>query len=148
MEWVLKRATKLFSDYKAGNICKVIRKLKEGDNSELKTHITHLKLRIEDLQTTVKTQDEQIQQLKTRAEAIEHIREFIGNTEDMVNKAYLFDNEVKAEDHLSVQKILTVLVKYGYKMKETMGLMWKLPPEQANPTVRYLHHLPVRQNIC
>ena len=126
MELVLKGATKLLGHCKAGNICKEIRKLKEEDNSELKTHITHLKLRIGDLQTTVKMQDEQIQQLKAMAEAIEQIREFIGYKGDVVNKAHLFDNEVKTEDHLSVQKILTILVKYGYKVEETLGLMRKL----------------------
>ena len=40
----------------------------------------------------------------------------------------VFDSEVRTEDHLSVQKILTVLVKYGYKMEETLGLMQKLLP--------------------
>ena len=54
MELVPKRATKLLGDYKIGNITKEIRKLKEEDNSKLKTHNTHLKLQINDLQATVK----------------------------------------------------------------------------------------------
>ena len=54
MELVLKGATKLLGDYKTGNITKEIRKLKEEDNSELKTHDTHLKLWIGNLQATVK----------------------------------------------------------------------------------------------
>ena len=49
MELVLKRATKLLGDYKARNITKEIQKLKEEDNSELKTYNTHLKLWIGDL---------------------------------------------------------------------------------------------------
>ena len=59
-------------------------------------------------------------------EGIERIREFIGHTGDIVTMAHLFDNEVKTEDHLSVQKIITVLVKYGYKMEATLGEMRKL----------------------
>ena len=132
MELVLKGATKLLGDCKTGNICKEIRKLKEVDNSELKNHNTHLKLRIGDLQATVKVQDEQIQQLKGKMEAIEQIWDFIGHTGDVVTKANLFDNEMKTKDHLLVQKIITVLVKYGYKMEETLGEMRKLLP---GPTV-------------
>ena len=60
MELVLKGVTKLLGDCKTGNITKEIRKLKEEDNSELKTHNTHLKLRIGDLQLRVKAQDEEI----------------------------------------------------------------------------------------
>ena len=44
----------------------------------------------------------------------------------MVTNAHLFDSEVKTEDHLSVQKIITVLVKYGHKVEETLKEMRKL----------------------
>ena len=120
MELVLKGATKLLGDCKTGNICKEIRKLKEEDNSELKTHNTHFKLRIGKLQLGMKAQDEEFQQLKAKTEAVEQIREFIGHTRDVVTTAYLFDNEVKTEDHLSMQKIITVLAKYGHKMETTL----------------------------
>ena len=126
MEMVFKGATKLLGNCKTRNITKEIWKLKEEDNSELKTHNTHLKLRIGDLQ--LKVQDEEIQQLKAKAEGIEQIREFIGHTGDVVTKAHLFDNEVKTENHLSTQKIITVLVKYGHKMEATLVEMRKLLP--------------------
>ena len=71
MELVLKEATKFLGDYKTRNICKEIRKLKEEDNSELKTHDTHLKLRIDELQLRMKVQDEEIRQLKAKTEAME-----------------------------------------------------------------------------
>ena len=76
----------------------------------------------------VKAQDEQIQQLKAKTEAMEQIWDFIGHTGDVVTKAYLFDNEMKTEDHLSVQKIITVLVKYNHKMETTLTEMRKLLP--------------------
>ena len=66
--------------------------------------------------------------MKGKTEAIERILEFIGHMGDVVTRAHLFDNEVKTKDHLSVQKIITVLVKYGYKMEETLGEMRKLLP--------------------
>ena len=73
MELVLKRATKLLGDCKTGNITKEIPKLKEEDNSEFKTHNTHLKLQIGDLQLRVKAQDEETWQLKAKVEGIEQI---------------------------------------------------------------------------
>ena len=51
----------------------------------------------------------------------------------MVTKAHLFDNEVKTEDHLSTQEIITVLVKYGHKMEGTLVEMWKLLPRTSAP---------------
>ena len=133
MELVLEEATKLLGDCKAGNITKEIRKLKEEDNSKLKTHNTHLKLWIGNLQLRVKAQDEEIRQLKAKAEGIEQIREFIGHIGDVVTKAHLFDNEVKTEDHLSSQKIMTVLVKYEHKMEATLVEMRKLLPGASAP---------------
>ena len=59
---------------------------------------------------------------------MEQIREFIGHTGDVVTKAHLFDNEVKTKDHLSVQKIITVLVNYSHKMETTLREMRKLLP--------------------
>ena len=61
MELVIKGATKLLGDYKAVNISKEIKKLKEEDSSELKAHNAQLKIWVNDLQVTVKAQDEEIQ---------------------------------------------------------------------------------------
>ena len=46
----------------------------------------------------------------------------------MINRAQLFDEDIKKEGHLSGQKILTILVKYGHKMEATMEEMRKLLP--------------------
>ena len=126
MELVIKGATKLLGDYKVENISKEIRKLKEEDSSELKAHNAQLKIWINDLQVTVKAQYEEIRRLQAITEGLEKIREFIGHTGDVVTKAHLFDNEVKTKDHLSAQKIITVLMKYGHKIEATLEEMQKL----------------------
>ena len=138
MELVLKGATKLLGDCKTGNITKEIRKLKEEDNSELKTHNTHLKLQISDLQVTVKAQDKEIRRLKAKTKEIKQIQEFISHTGDIVTKAHLFNNEVKTEDHLSAQKIITVLMKYRHKMEATLVEMRKLLPGPSIPRTSQL----------
>ena len=81
----------------------------------------------------VKAQDEEIWQLKAKAEGIEQIWEFISHTGDVVTKAHLFNNEVKTEDHLSTQKIITILVKYEHKMEATLVEMRKLLPGTSAP---------------
>ena len=101
MELIIKGASRLLGDYKAGNISKEIKKLKEEDSSELKAHNAQLKIWVNNLQVTVKAQDKEIQRLRAMTEGIERIREFIGHTCDVVTKAHLFDNKVKTEDHLS-----------------------------------------------
>ena len=45
-----------------------------------------------------------------------------------MNKAQLFDNEVKTEGQLSVPKIVNVLVEFRQKMEATLVEMWKLLP--------------------
>ena len=128
MELVIKGTTKLLGNYKAGNISKEIRKLKEEDSSKLKAYNAQLKIWVNDLQVTMKAQDEETRQLWAMTEDIERIWEFIGHRGDVVIKAHLFDNEVKIEDHLSVQKIITILVKYGHKMEATLREIQKLLP--------------------
>ena len=128
MELVIKGNTKLLGNYKAKNIGKEIKKLNKEDNLEPKAHNTQLKIWINDLQVTVKVQDEEIRQLRAMAKGLEKIWEFVGHTGDIITKAHLFDNEVKTEDHLSAQKIITVLVKFGHKMEAKLREMRKLLP--------------------
>ena len=54
---------------------------------------------------------------------MDRIWDFIGNSGDMVNKAYFFDNDVKT---LSTPKIITILVNFGCKMEATLVEIWKL----------------------
>ena len=79
----------------------------------------------------MKAQVKEIQRLRAITEGIEKIREFIGHTGDVVTKAHLFDNEVKMEDHLSAQKIITILVKYGHKMEAILEDIRKLLPRPS-----------------
>ena len=59
---------------------------------------------------------------------MEGIREAIRHSREIVNKAHLFDSDMKEEGHLSAQKIVMVLVKFGHKMEATLEEMRKLLP--------------------
>ena len=126
MEAVTREASKLLGDCKAGNIIKELKKLKKEDNSELKTHNTQLKVRVNDLQATVKAQDEEIRKLRIQVKSLEKIREVIGTLGDVLNKAQLFDNNVKTGGEVSVAKIVKVLVNFSMKMDATLAEIWKL----------------------
>ena len=78
----------------------------------------------------MKAHNEEFCRLRAMTEGLEKIREFIGHTSDVITKAHLFDNEVKTEEHLSAQKIITVLVKYRHKMEATLEEMQKLLPDR------------------
>ena len=59
-------------------------------------------------------------------EGLDWIWEFIGNPSDIMNKAYLFDNEVKTEGQLSAPKIIAIPVNFRCKMEATLIEIRKL----------------------
>ena len=128
MEIVIRSATKLLGDCKARNLSKEIRKLKEEGNSRLKAYNEQLKLRITELQGIVKSQRAEVERLRARNADLGKIREALALPGDVINRAQLFDEDVKKEGHLSGQKILTILVRYGHKMEAILGEMRKLLP--------------------
>ena len=135
MEVVLRGASRLLGDCKVGNIGRKIWKIKQEGSSELKAQNTTLKLKINDLQVTMQAQDAEVCRLRTKTEGLDRIRAFIGNSGDIVAKAHLFNNEVKKEEHLSQQKIVTILVKFGGRIETALEEMRKLlaGKEEAQP---------------
>ena len=65
--------------------------------------------------------NKEIRQLQAQSkEGLDRIRKFIGIPGDIMNKAYLFDNEVKTKEQLSAPKIIAILVNFGHKMDATL----------------------------
>ena len=127
MELVIKGASKLLDDCKAGNIYKELKKFKEKDTTSLEGANATLSSQVQELKVVLALKDEEIRELKgQQAESWGWIREVIGNPGEVVNKAHLFDNDVKTEGKLSAQQIITILVKFGHKMEGTLGEMQKL----------------------
>ena len=137
MEIVIRSATKLLGDCKAGNLSREIKKLKEDSGSKLKEQNDQMKLRMAELQGIIKSQGAEVERLRKQNADLGSIREALSFPGDVLNRALLFDEDVRKEGHLAGQKILAVLVKYGHKMEATLGEMWKLLPEPsgqpANP---------------
>ena len=58
--------------------------------------------------------------------SLEKIQEVIGTPGDMLNKARLFDDDVKIGGEVSTAKIVKVLVSFSMKMDATLAEMQKL----------------------
>ena len=100
LEAVVKGASRLLGDCKAGNIGKEIWKLKQEDIAGLKTHISHLKVAIISLDDRVKGQDVEITRLRANWEGVEKIRSIMEYEGDIVTKAHLFDEDVRKEGQM------------------------------------------------
>ena len=59
-------------------------------------------------------------------EGLDRIQEFIGHPGDVMNKAKLFDNDIKIKEQLSTPKIITILVDFGHKMEVILVKIRKL----------------------
>ena len=127
LELVTKGASKLLSDCKVGNILKELKKLKQKDIASLEAANTTLSFQVAELKMALVLKEDEIWELKgEKAERLKRIWEAIGHLGDVMNKARLFDDNVKAEGQLLAQKIIIILVKFGHKMEMALGEMQKL----------------------
>ena len=74
----------------------------------------------------MKAQDKEIEKLRVQVKGMEKIREVIGTPGDVLNKARLFDDDVKTGEEVSAAKIVKVLVNLSMKMDAILAEMRKL----------------------
>ena len=126
MESVTRRASKLLGNCRPENICKELKKLKQQDKSQLEAYNITLRSRVADLKVELAMKDEEIRQLQVQTESLEWIWEVVGTPGDVLNKACLFDNDIKTEGQLSTAKIIPILVNFTMKMEAALVDIWKL----------------------
>ena len=99
MEYVTKGACKLLGDYKPVDLCKELEKVvKRKDTTTFEANNTKLAGQVADLKVEIAKKNEEIRQLHAQSnEGLDRIWDFIENPSDVVNKAQLFDDEVKTE---------------------------------------------------
>ena len=103
----------------------------------LEANNTKLVVQVVDLEVEIAKKNDEIRQLHTQSkESLDWIQDFIGNSGNVVNKACLFDNEVKTEGQLSTLKIVNVLVEFAKKMEATLVEMRKLLPGPRPKLIR------------
>ena len=69
----------------------------------------------------MKAQDEEIWKLRVQVKGLEKIREVVETPGDVLNKARLFDDDVKTGGEVSTAKIVKVLVSFSMKMDATLA---------------------------
>ena len=99
MEYVTKGACKLLGNCRPTDLCKELEKgVQQKDMATLEANNVKLEGLVVDLKGEIAKKDKEIKWLNTQSkEGLDWIRKFIGNSGNMVNKARLFDNEVKTE---------------------------------------------------
>ena len=110
MEVVIKRASKLLGDYKAGNIMKELKKLKEKDTASLEVANKKLQQEVDQLKVMLALKEDKIKDFKVlKIEALKEIREIVGHPGDILNKARLFDIYINKEVKITMPKVIAIL---------------------------------------
>ena len=129
MEVVIKGASKLLGNCKAGNIVKELKKLKEKDTASLKVANKKLQLEVDQLKVALALKEDEVKDLKVqKTEALKEIQEIVGHPGNTLNKAKLFDNYINKEVKIMLSKVITILYNFHKKMEAVLGEIRKLVP--------------------
>jgi hypothetical protein len=129
MEVVIRGASKLLGDCKVGNIGKELKKLKEKDTESLEAANRKLQQQVDDLQVALALKDDEVKNLKAlKVVAMEEIRDILGHSGDVLNKAKLFDKYVDKDVKLTLPKVIAILHGFQKKMEAVLGEIRKLVP--------------------
>ena len=113
LDTITTRASKLLGDCKIGNIEKEIKKLKAVDTKPLENKIS-------DLRVELAVQKDKVEGLRKQLKSFEILKKAIGEPGDVVNKARLFDEDVKLDGEVSAAKVIKVLVTFTRKMETAL----------------------------
>ena len=99
VEYITKGACNLLGNYKPIDLCKELEEVvQQKDTSTLEADNATLAAQVADFKVEITLKNEELRQLQAQSkEGLDWIRDFIGHLGDMVNKARLFDNDIKTE---------------------------------------------------
>lgn len=118
---VVRDASKLLGDCKTENIIRELKKLKVKDSSPSDDQVASMKKEIIDLKVELGYRRDEVEGLKVKIGSLERIQEFIGTPGDIINKARLFDEDVKKEGEISATKIVKVVSAFTNRMNEILA---------------------------
>ena len=122
MEVVIKEASRLLGDCKAGNIVKVLKKLKEKDLEALEATIRKQKEEIGELKISLALKKDHMHTYEAlRLEALGEIKETVGHPGNVLNKVRLFNKYIDKDVKLFLPKVITILHGYHKKMEAAMA---------------------------
>ena len=104
------KASKLLGDCKVGNIEREIKKLQAVETKSLEN-------RIADLRVELAVQSNEIEDLWKQVKSFELLKKAIGEPGNVINKARLFNEDVKLDAEVSAAKVIKVLVTFTWKVE-------------------------------
>lgn len=116
---ITSRVSKLLDDCKFGNIERELKKLQSTDTKALESEVADLKLKI-------LLKNDEVEELSKRLKCFELLQQAIGTPGNVVNKARLFDENIRVEGEISAKKVIKVLVIFTRNMETTLAGMRKL----------------------
>ena len=119
LEIITTKASKFLGDCKVGNIVKELKKLQEKDTKSLEKEVADLKIELA-------LRKDEINKLKVKTMCLEQIKEVVGIPGNVLNKARLFDEDIKTKGEVSAAKIVKVLVTFTWKMEIALVDIWKI----------------------
>ena len=129
MEVVIKGTSKLLGDYKASNIVKELRKLKEKDTESLEAANKKFQQEVDQLKVALALKEDEIKDFNAlKIEARKEIREIVGHPGDILNKAKLFDVYINKEVKITMPTVIVIFHGFQKKMEATLGEIRKLVP--------------------
>ena len=137
MEVVIKGASKLLGDYKARNIVKELKKLKEKDTTSLEAANRKLQQEVDELKIALALKEDEVKNFKElKVEALKEIREIEGHPGDILNKAKLFNEYINKDVKITMPKVIVILHGFQKKMEAALGEIRKLVSRSAGESSR------------
>ena len=116
---VTSRASKLLGDCKVSYIERKIKKLQAVDTKSLESKIT-------DLQIELAVRNDELEDLRKQLRSFDILKKAIREPGDVVNKARLFDKDVKLDGEVSAAKVIKVLVTFTRKVETALAEIRKV----------------------
>ena len=85
-----------------------------------------LENKITDFTVELAVRNNEVEDLRKQVKSFELLKHAIGAPRDVVNKARLFDEDVKTEGEISAAKIIKVLVSFTRKVETALGEICKI----------------------
>ena len=98
---------------------KELKKLQGKDTKSLEKEVANLKVELA-------LWKDEIKELKVKTRCLERIKEVVGTLGDVLNKAHLFNKDIKTEGEVFAAKIVKVLVTFTRKMEAALVDIWKI----------------------
>ena len=137
MEVVIKEASKLLGDCKAGNIVKELKKLKEKDSTALEAANRKLQQEVDELKIALALKEDEIKNFKElKVEVLKEIWEIVDHLGDILNKAKLFNVYINKDMKITMPKLIAILHGFQKKMEAALGEIRKLVSRSAGEASR------------